>query len=323
MKKKKTLLIIAVTFLIAVLVFTYIRVSNDKDVIKVGYMEIASHAPLIAAYKNNFFNKYNIQVELEVYPNTAALINAIESKRIDVAFQVTPDLAWKSAQSNLLYIYFIAQSTDKSPIDGLYAMHKISKDSLIGKKIGCFPGPTAKAMTEKIMLEAYGLKPSDYELIEVQPPIQLTKLEKGEIELLFTYEPLGSLAQDRIKALKIIDAPVEKYIVNPWNGGVGIFSEDFVKYRKDVAGRFQDAIVEANKYLTSSPDVAAQTLIQLQPGLTHDIAIKIPLQNLIFSNSTDEINAINSALERQLEIYKDLNIINGEVRHNLKVFSKN
>jgi len=323
MKKKKISLIIAVTFLIAVLVFTFIRVSKDKDVIKVGYMEITAHAPLVAAYKNNIFDKYNIKVELEVYPNTPALINAIEAKRIDVAFQVTPDLAWKSAQSNLLYIYFIAQSTDKSPIDGLFAMHVISKDSLIGKKIGCFPGQTAKAMTEKIIYEAYGLKASDYELLEVQPPIQLSKLEKGEIEMLFTYEPLGSLAQERIKAIKVIDAPVEKYIVNPWNGGIGIFSEDFVKYRKEVAGRFQDAIIEGNNFLKSSPDVSAQTLVQLQPGLTHEIAIKIPLQNLIFSNSPDEINAINSALERQLEIYKDLKIINGEVRHNLKVFSKN
>ena len=323
MNKKKLSLIIAVTFLIAVLVFTFTRISNEKDVIKVGYMEITAHAPLIAAFNNNFFDKHNIEVELEVYPNTPALINAIEAKRIDVAFQVTPDLAWKSAQSNLLYIYFIAQSSLKSPIDGMYAMHEITRDSLIGKTIGCFPGPTAKAMTQKIIDTKYNLKLGDYELIEVQPPIQLSKLEKDEIELLFTYEPLGALAEARIKALKIIDAPVEQFIVNPWNGGIGIFSEDFVKYRKDVAIRFQDAIMEGNNFLNSSPDVSAQTLIKLQPGLTHDIAIKIPLQNLIFSKSTDEIKAINSALERQLEIYKELNIIEGEVRHNLKVFNAN
>ncbi|MBV5315245.1 MAG: ABC transporter substrate-binding protein [Prolixibacteraceae bacterium] len=321
MNKKKTTLIVAVTFLIAVLVFTFVRISGEKDVIKVGYMKITAHAPLIAAYNNNIFDNHNIKVVLEVYPNTPALINAIEAKRIDVAFQVTPDLAWTSAKSNLLYIYFIAQSTDKTPIDGLYAMHEITKDSLIGKTIGCFPGPTAKAMTEKIIYLAYGLTIDEYKLVEVQPPIQLSKLEKGEIELLFTYEPLGALAQERIKAIKIIDAPVEKYIVNPWNGGIGIFSDDFVKYRKDVAIRFQDAIIEGNKFLNSSPDISAQTLIQLQPGLTHEIAVKVPLQNLIFSKSTDEINAINSALERQLEIYKDLHIIDGEVRHNLKVFS--
>jgi ABC-type nitrate/sulfonate/bicarbonate transport system substrate-binding protein len=316
---------ISVITIIFVTFVLYLSKTTNDD-LKVGYMRIASHAPLVFAIENDLFKKHNINVTSEFYPTTTDLINALERQEVEVAFQVTPDLAWISLNrtKNNYYVYFVASSTKEKPLDGFYAKKTdINKESLKEKTIGCFPGPTARAMTEKLLLEIYGLRNDEYKLIEVQPSMQLTLLENDEIYALFTYEPLGTIAQERGIAKCVVSAPVEEYITKgPWHGGIGIFSENLVKYKKSVAINFQKAIIEAFEILSNDKESYSNTLVYLQPGLNKDQAEKVPNIDLVFATNSTNIESIREGLDKQLLEYKKLGVLKEEdgVYH-IKIFN--
>lgn len=314
--------IITVMIVIGVVIFTIVKTTTSSDILRVGYMRIASHAPLIAAIENDIFKKYNLSVKAEYYPTTTDLIEALEQKKIDVAFQVTPDLAWKSATKtrNDYYIYFVAQSTKDKSMDGLYTMKQVTKDSLLHQTIGHFPGLTGKYMTQEILKKKYGLNPDDYTLVDANPAMQIQLLTRGEIKALFTYEPLGTIALMAYKAVKAISAPVEEYVIDPWNGGIGIFSSDLVTYRKGVAINFQKAIKESFDDLNAHPSKYTETLMDLQPGLIAGIADSIPNIPLVFSINKEECEKIRSAVAIQFKVYQDLGILNKDDSHYLKIF---
>ena len=321
--KTKTFgIITTLVVIVLVVVFTVFRTRNSSDVLRVGYMRIASHAPLISAVENKIFDKYNLDVKAEYYPTTADLIDALEQKKIDVAFQVTPDLAWKSSSKTKddYYIYFVARSTKEKPMDGLYAMTPLTRDLLLHQTVGHFPGLTGKYVTQEILKQGYNLNPTEYTLIDANPAMQMNLLKRGEIRALFTYEPLGTIAVNSLKAENVIPAPVEKHIIDPWNGGIGIFSSDLVKYKKEVAVKFQQAIEESYSLLDKDLNLYVTTLMDLQPGLTIQLAQLVPNISLIFSTDKKNTEEIRTSVAEQFKMYQDLGILDKNDSHYLKIF---
>lgn len=322
-KNSKIVGVIIMTLITVVMVVvTYIKTTNSSDILRVGYMRIASHSPLIFAIENNIFEKYKLKVIAEYYPTTSDLIEALEQRKIDVAFQVTPDLAWMSANKtkNDYYIYFVAQSTKDKPMDGFYAMKQINGADLINQSIGHFPGLTGRYMTQEVLKRKFNLDPENYNLVDVNPSMQLNMLTRGDIIALFTYEPAGTIAIKAYNAINIIPAPVEQYIINPWNGGIGIFSSDLVTYRKEVAVNFQKAIIESYNFLDTQLPEYTKALMDLQPGLTPEIAMQIPNIKLIFSTDMVQSELMRAAVAEQFKVYKDIGILNKDDSHYLKIF---
>jgi NitT/TauT family transport system substrate-binding protein len=280
--------------------------NKSKERIKVGYLKITAHAPVVAANNYKVFEKHGLEVELEVYPNTPSLVTALNDGRIDICFQVTPESLWQF-QNLKYYAYFLAKSSFENPIDGLYALNPNILDSIKGKTIGHFPGPTPKQLTKKIIKEISGLDENEYEIKDVPPPLQLSSLERSEIDLLFTYEPMGALAKYRVNAVNVSPAPVENYIINPWMGGIGVFSEKFVEERKLDALKFQKAIEEANNILFNREDKKTETLVSLQAGLPPEVAKEVPLTELVFS-SKETKDGLFLQLKKQLVLYKELGL---------------
>lgn len=324
MNTKSKIFGIITTSLLVVVVVTAIvlNVRSASDELRVGYMQIASHAPLISAVENNIFDKYKLKVKAEYYPTTADLMDALEQKKVDVAFQVTPDLAWKSANvtKNDYYVYYVAQSTKKTPMDGFYTMGEISRDSLLHQTVGHFLGVTGEGMTRKILEKKYDLKPDDYKLLGVSPAMQINLLTRGEIKGLFTYEPAGTILTNAYNAKNAVPAPVEEFVINPWNGGIGIFSSDLVKYRKNVAISFQKAIVDSYEHLNNDLNEYTKTLMSLQPGLTKEIAEKVPNISLMFATNNENCKIIGEAIAEQFKVYQDLGILSKDDSHYLKIF---
>lgn len=323
MSKSKIIMLLVVVVLIVVAGLWISRmVVETPDQIRVGYMKIAAHLPVVAAREEGIFEEFGLDVgNLELFSDTPSLMQALITDRVDVAFQVTPDIAWSTAGKNQqkLFIYFVAQSTEEQPIDGLYALE--AEGDLEGKTIGVFPGPTASAFMSEIMKKAYELEPDQYDLRPIPPPLQLNLLRNREIDALFTYEPLGTLAQARTGAVTLLNAPVEQYVVNPWNGGVGIFGEPIVQYRPKVACKFAAAIATTVSKLAQEPELAAKHMAALQPGLTPDLAMTVPLTRYYFvegisaeKNLTLGRAAIQRLLDNQLSVYTRLGILDSSGR---------
>jgi ABC-type nitrate/sulfonate/bicarbonate transport system substrate-binding protein len=315
-------IITASLFVVGVVVVVALMVRTSADELRVGYMRIASHAPLISAIENNFFERYNLKVRAEYYPTTADLIEALEQRKIDVAFQVTPDLAWKSASRTKkdYYVYYVAQSTKEKPMDGFYAMGFVSRDSLVRQTIGYFLGVTGECMTKEILKKKYGLLPTEYTLLGVNPAMQINLLTRGEIKGLFTYEPVGTILTKAYGAVNVIPAPVEEFVIEKWSGGIGVFSADLVKYRKEAAVNFQRAIVDSYEYLNKDTSKYTKTLMELQPGLTEEVARDVPNISLLFSTDKEKSAMIENAIALQFRVYQSLGILGKDDSHYLKIF---
>jgi ABC-type nitrate/sulfonate/bicarbonate transport system substrate-binding protein len=323
-KQRTTGFILGSAILFAVVTFTAWRIANTPDKLRVGYMQISAHAPVIAAKDLGIFAKHGLEVDLIVYPDTASLMTALEKYKVDIGYQLTADVVLNAAaEGKEFYVYFVAQSTESAPMDGFYAIGDVNAEMLRNKKIGCFPGPTGMAMTKALMKTVYGLGEKEYTLEPIPPPLQISSLRDGRIAALFTYEPLGTLAVNRIKGAKcVVRAPVEKYVLKgTWNGGIGIFTSDLVTRRRATARAFQLAIRESCKYIEDHPGIRGKVMASLQPGLEPDIAQSIPLVNARFASTQTEATEMKEALESQIEIYRGLGIVREQGRGNLQVFN--
>ena len=321
---KRVLIGIGVVAVGAALAAVAYFATTSRDVVVVGYMRIATHVPVLIAKDLQLLDTGRLKVSLEYYPDTPTLMRAVEQGRVDIGFQLTPEAVWRSAaEGNRYHIYYIAASTSESPLDGLLAVAPLSAASLKGKKIGHFPGATAEAMTKRIVEEAYGLKtPRDYELRPVAPPLQFTALLKvHEVDALFTYEPLVTMLVTA-GARNELAGPVERYIVDPWYGGIGVFSHDLVVRRPVVAKEFQAATAAAFSEIARTPAVFAEYVARLQPGITKETAAHIPIPHYIVATTSAEIEALRVALEKQLDIYRELGILSEEGRHNVRIFGE-
>lgn len=318
---------IGFAFIVLIVAFIIFRIMSDKDIIKVGYMQISAHAPLIAAKELNIFEKHGLRVQLVPYPDTPTLMDGVEKGQVDVGYQLTADIVLKSAASTgkNYYVYYVARSTIAAPIDGFYALKQLDSNSLKGKKIGCFPGPTGEAMTRAIMEKVYGLKAKDYTLDPIAGVLQITKLKSGSVTALFTYEPIGTLLVEKFGAIRVLDAPVEKYIVDgPWDGGIGVFTNDLVVRRRKTAINFQNAMYEIFSLIQGEKrGTVADAMVKLQPGLDLITAAKVPLTEAVIARTEEEAIHLEEALERQIAIYRSLGILPSEGRANLKIFRVN
>jgi ABC-type nitrate/sulfonate/bicarbonate transport system substrate-binding protein len=319
---KKAGLVIGILLAVAVIVFVIIRIRIEKDVLVVGYLQISAHAPLIVARDQKILDKYGIEVRLEQFPDTPSLMKAVEGGQVDVGYQLTSDVVFTSAsEGRLYYIYLVAQSTKEDPIDGLYAMTNITKESLQGKRIGHFPGPTGAIMTKIILAKQYGLQEGSYQLVPVAPPIQLNMLKSGDIVALFTYEPIGTLAVKKIGAIQILKGPVEELVINgAWNGGIGIFTEELVQRRITTAVSFRNAIYETTQLLEQNKELSAEAMSQLQPGLDRDTALSVPVIKNIMAKNKEEEAELREAIESQISIYRSLGLLKEDSRANIKIF---
>jgi len=297
---------------------------GKAEEIRVGYMRISSHVPVIAAADESlgFFKKHGLKVVLEQFPDTPALMKGLEAGRIDIAYQVTPDILWTAgASGRQYYTCFVVQSTKEAPIDGVYAIGDVTSASLGGKVVGCFPGPTAMGMTKAIMKAVYGLEAGQYELQPVPPPLQISSLKSGKIAALFTYEPLGTLAVEHGGAKRVLRAPVEEHVIDPWTGGVGLLSKRLAMERRETSKAFIKAVRESVDHLVSHPELMAKMTVELQPGMDLETAKKVPFQKHIFADSTGNVAAIRDYLSKQLPVYQKLGIVGSNVNQDVQVFS--
>ena len=176
-------------------------------------------------------------------------------------------------------------------------------------------------MTKKFIESRYGLKQDDYELIPVSPALQVSSLQSGDVVALFTYEPIGTVLVKRLNAIKILQGPVEEYVLKgPWYGGIGVFSADLVQRRRSAAKSFRDEIFETMELLKKDKDLHAKAMSDMQPGLSIDLAKEVPTTIAVFAKTEKERADLLEALERQISIYRDLGLLPSSGRSNIKIF---
>lgn len=233
---------------------------NELTQVKIGYLPITVDLPFFVAMELGYFTDEGLEVEPVKFESATNLTDAVLTGRIDATAigSLTALYGIEVQEPDQFRIYALNANDETFYSDILLVRSGAAIDSvqqLAGRRIGTFPGATIVIAT-RIVLENFGLMEGDYELIQLSPSLQIQALELGEIDALMALEPTGTIAKISGVGTSLIEAPIEKYLMNPFPGGAAVFSTSWLSENQEVALSIQRATDRAINLIQSNPTLA-------------------------------------------------------------------
>ena len=268
MNRKKMAIAIGLLFIILVGFFIYKERNESSDnssknnIVRIGYLNIISHIPLMIAREKDLFSQKGIVIETTVFQSSNQIYEAILRDDIDFAPNMSsiPILQGELIDPEKIKIFAPSDYTSDKPFDVILAR----KDSLInsiwdlpGKKVGVFPGTTSKNYIKKL-LKDNDIDSSQIEFVELPQSIQLTTLYSGGVDVIHSYEPNNAIALASGNAKMIFgSAQAAALEHNPF--AVGAISKKFVDENPETAKKAVEVIHEANSLMKGNENETRET----------------------------------------------------------------
>lgn len=274
--------------------------SQSKTKVKVGYLPSLAASQLYIGIVKGYFAEEGLDVEiLEIYSGPE-IVNALQSKSVDVAFGIVPPLVM--VRSKGIPIKSIAGAT----LDGKEIRdHRIllAKDSPIskpedlrGKKIALVAEPTSDGLGLLDYLEKNGVKRSDVQLIKTPHPEQVFAVVSKAVDAAASIEPFITigLVDDKVKEFDFY------YSDEPTEVGTYLVHEDLIKSKPELVAAFARAIAKATP-LCQDHDALREILPTLpEKGIkfkvTPDVAQRLHIMGFRESLSEDGIRKVMEQL---------------------------
>jgi len=293
----KRLRLVMMIFAIAAAIITvYIVWQNESQreeggkvvskTVRIGYQQTILYLPLFVAKEQGYFKKHEIEIELANFVSAPDMMQALLAGQIDATGMSALDVIANVEQEKpgLLKMYLIEAFEPERDYSPDYILAKTGSgikrlEDLRGKKLGIRPGVTIE-MYSRIILRKTGIEPEkEVRLIKLAENLQAQALEAGQIDALFTFDPLATIILDRRIGELVEHAVLSRYLMEKPASiypGSGVFSTDFVRRDRETARKVRDAIYEAVDYITLNPQEAKRLLPKYTPIASH-IAEKVSL----------------------------------------------
>lgn len=245
--------------------------------VKIGYLTLVQSLPHFVAVEKGFYNEEGLNVESSNISSSNQIAQDLVAGHLDVAinFSIVPLLQQYENAPNTALIYNSNLIDQNISMDGVLVKgdSKITKlEDLSGKKVGVFPGTTAKRMFASVFQTKFP-KLQLPTLVELPPNLQNQSLANGDIDSLFAYEP--NLTMGLIKNnFKKIHSSIFTDFYSPNPMGVGAVNSKWLNTNPDAAKKFFNAIDKANRFIDQNPGEARQFLTQYLK-LDPDVANKV------------------------------------------------
>nr|VFK01027.1 MAG: NitT/TauT family transport system substrate-binding protein [Candidatus Kentron sp. H]VFK01574.1 MAG: NitT/TauT family transport system substrate-binding protein [Candidatus Kentron sp. H]VFK04948.1 MAG: NitT/TauT family transport system substrate-binding protein [Candidatus Kentron sp. H] len=284
MRKKSIVAAILVLFTTITIVVTSILQqpgSGKEYIIRIGYLPLTANLPLFVALERNLFEEEGLNVETKKFESSNQMVEALVTGRIDVETAASSSVTVTVGQklANKIDVFMLNAFTPEDFLSSILVKENssiVSAQGLNGKKIGTFPGSTMRMYTEMVLTS---LEVKAGEVIQLPPPTQLGALDTGSVDALMTLEPLGTLAEVKKIGRKLVTAPVETHVLNPWVAGTNSFSSDFVGNYPKLAERLRKIFYRAVDYIRLNPADAKKTMIGFTPVTDEGLASRLTIPN--------------------------------------------
>jgi len=281
--------------------------TNKIQKVKVGYLNMVSSLTHFVAIEKGYYKEQNLEVIGNPVKTSNLIAQELVSGHIDVGIElaITPILKQLEKSPNTVKVFSTSNITTENGFDAIVVKSNSSiqelKD-LAGKKIGGFPGSTAKVS----FLEMFSNKYPNLELptfIKLTPNLHIQSLETGDIDALFAYEPVLSTGIIKYKFRKIFPSVYgTQFSPNPI--GVGAVNSNWLKNNPEIAKRFFKAIDKSLDYINSHPK-EAKSILAKATKIDENIAQNMNTLPLSKSNEIDIEN-----LDKYLKLLQELKEIN-------------
>lgn len=301
-------------FVIIILVLAFVTTilitgcTQKPEEVKIGYIPITLDLPFFIAMEKGYFEEEGVKVSAVKFVTSNPMAEALLSGRIDVmtssSLEVVLAIEQNAPQQQRI---FMVQANTKSKYMDYILVKKDSPMSemidLKGKKIGTFPGSTILTYT-KIIISKFGIDPEkEIKIIQLSPQIQIEALASGQVDALFTLEPIGTIAIEKGVAKPLVIGPLY-YIMDPLPGGAYAFSSGFVKKNPRLVSKIIKAMNMAVDYIRTN-ETEAKKALPKWTAVTEELALKI---NVIPYWKLEEIN--KEAVQKLADLlYREKNLI--------------
>lgn len=274
--------------------------------VKVGYLNMVSSLTHFVAIEKGYYKEQSLNVEGNSIKTSNLIALELASGHIDFAIELalTPALKQLEQSPNSIKIFSTSNITIENGFDAIVVKNDApinSLEDLAGKKIGGFPGSTARVSFLQVFTEKYpNLTPPQF--IQLTPNLHIQSLLTGDIDALFAYEPVlstGIIDQNFRKIFPSIYAT--QYSPSPI--GVGAVNQKWLSENPETAEAFFKAINKALDFITDNP-VEAKKILAKATNIKEEIAQNM---NTMPLSKSDEINLAD--LDGYLSLLKDLNEI--------------
>lgn len=252
--------------------------ARKPEEVKIGYVPITLDLPFFVAVDRGYFDDEGLKVTPVKFVTSNPMAEALISGKIDVLTSSSLAVVFAIEQNvpGELRVFMIQANTKSKYMDYIL----VKKDSpmsnitdLKGKRIGTFPGSTILIYT-KIILKELGIDPEkDIEIIQLSPQIQIETLASGQVDALFTLEPIGTVALNTGVAKALVIGPLY-YIMDPLPGGAYAFSSNFVEESPKLAKKVITAMDKAVDYIRADEELAKK-LLPKWTAVSEELALRI------------------------------------------------
>jgi NitT/TauT family transport system substrate-binding protein len=230
---------------------------EDPVLLRVGYGNMPVGYPYFVAVDRGFFASEGLKVEPVFLMPVNRMADALIAGRIDASapMSLVTLLAVEEKSPGLFRMLCSASGDLKNFGDRLLVRTGSPiRDvrQLRGRKIGVIQGTTA-IICLKIVLRNWLDPDKDVTLVPMEPRLHMNALLSGQVDALMASEPLTSILLEKKEARSILDAPLEKYVINPFPGAVSVVSTRCLSRNPEAARRFSRAMDRAVDYMRTNP----------------------------------------------------------------------
>lgn len=234
------------TFLAAALVLLAFRA--DAVNVTVAYQTSAEPAK-VAQADNSFAKEIGASVDWRKFDSGAGVLRAMASGDVQIGNIGSSPLAVAAAQKLPIEAFLLASQLGNS--EALVVKKNITtpKD-LIGKRIAV-PFISTTHYSLLAALKHWGIKPSQVQLVNLQPPAIIAAWQRGDIDGAYVWAPAVNELEKEGKVL------TDSAEVGSWGSptlDVWVVRKDFAQQHPEIVTAFARSALDAQQAYLNSPD---------------------------------------------------------------------
>jgi ABC-type nitrate/sulfonate/bicarbonate transport system substrate-binding protein len=265
---------------------------KDSAEVRVAYLQIIPSLPIFVAQEQHFFEKENLRLTPVVLGSSNDLANAMIAGQADIlpATSLVPIIHLEIQSPGRVRVFSASRMNESNALDKIIvrdssSLHTI--EDLKGKKVGVFPG-TAPSLMLASFFRKRRVDPATVSLVQLPPQAQITSLQSGAVDALFSYEPVTTtaLAQGGYRQLF---GSVYADLLNPCPIGASVISRDFERKHPKLAAGAVRALQQGVDFMATHP-VESRVLLSKYVKLSEEIAARVNVSDVTLSNQVDVAN---------------------------------
>lgn len=248
--------------------------------------------PFTIAQQEQLFSTNHVKVEDTLFTSSNDMLNSLVAGQSDLipAISLIPIIQLEIQYPGKVRLYSHSRMSREKAIDAIIVKEGSSirtLNDLAGKKVGLFPG-TAPSNLLKAFLKKKGISTDSITLVPLPPPAQLSSLDAGAVEALFSYEPVTTSALKQ-GGFRQVFGSVYADLLDPCPIGASVISRDFERKHRDAAREVVDALDKAT-VLQRTQSEKFRPLIEKIVKVPPEVAASVNIVDATLSTEDDKAN---------------------------------